>query len=91
MSHNFKPGDLAMIVKSFPECAENFGRCVEVVEVDHPVMDKFPIRVAADNLKGVCQFSGAVESVNFCWCAPSCLIPLRGDFTLEQQKAKEAV
>ncbi|WP_017479612.1 hypothetical protein [Pseudomonas sp. PAMC 26793] len=90
MSHNFKPGDLVIIIKALPECAENIGRSVEVVEVDSPAIDDYPIRVGGENLLGLNQFTGAPELTDQCWGSSKCFMPLRGDFTQDQQKAKEA-
>jgi len=104
MNHNFKPGDLALIVGSV--CSENIGKTVrlaEFVPVDgvpvvsgefytprlHPswiveVPDGSPSLIVPRVRTGV------LENVCVGVCRESWLMPLRGDFTTEQQKAEEA-
>lgn len=80
MIHQFKPGDLALIVGC--RTMANFnGCCAEIIEY-----------------KGACNLLGtglqdwyAIRCGNFEGAARSgVLMPLRGDFEPEQQKAKEA-
>jgi hypothetical protein len=85
----FKPGDLAIIVRAFSDCSENIGRVVEVVEVDSPAIDDYPIHVSAPGLIGRDQFTGDAEPTSDCWCSAKCLMPLKGDFVPEQQKSRE--
>lgn len=101
MSHNFKPGDLAMIVGAY-NVPDNIGKQCELIEylrveeisgwVDPS--DGLRIQnsaggpawlVVGEGLKSWCGCTG--------WVIADArhLMPLRGDFTHEQQKAKEAV
>lgn len=74
MSHQFKLGDLAIIISDDPEYRENIGQCVEVVEFAD---DEYPIRVIGDRL--VCAaYGGGLEPLAHLWVAPSQLMPLRG-------------
>ncbi|CRM40238.1 hypothetical protein [Pseudomonas sp. 37 R 15] len=105
MNHNLKPGDLALIVGS--SCAENIGKTVRLVEFVpvggvpivngqaygprlHPTwVVETPGGEASLIVPRVS--TGRLESVSVGACRESWLMPLRGDFTHEQQKAKEAV
>ena len=101
MSHNFKPGDLALIVGAHTT-PENIGKVCELVQLLAPEQvstwrdpnDGLRIQnsddgsawlVIGEGLKSWCGSSGWVMA------DPIHLMPLRGDFTPEQQKAKEAV
>lgn len=90
MSHQFKPGDLAIIVSTGPRCEQNLGKVVEVVEVECPPLDDHPICVRGDGMVGQLAGFGAVRPAHTNWCRPRQLMPLRGDFAPEQQKAREA-
>ena len=99
MNHNFKPGDLAMIVDSRARDA-NVGRVVSLVEsMGFPAVyfwkgieyrnttgsQVWVIEVQGDPL----ETRGGGHAVR----GPICeykLMPLRGDFAPDQQKAKEA-
>ncbi|OKO50344.1 hypothetical protein [Pseudomonas sp. BTN1] len=98
MSHNFKPGDLALIVGG--PCA---GCCVDLISF-HPGGSDVLVasgyycyahtaswRVAGIGLTA--KFGNFPERrpVKDGLIGPELLMPLRGDFTPEQQKAKEAV
>lgn len=80
MSHQFKPGDLALIVGC--RTMTNFnGCCAEIIEhkgawdfFGTGLQDWYAIRCGS--------FEGDARS--------GVLMPLRGDFESEQQKAKEA-
>lgn len=98
MSHQFKPGDLVLITAK-----DNFGRCAEIVsrhvgpcrvycskgfqEIPEGVVGWV---VAAENLVSTFLASGFTEFVDQTAYSERWLKPLRGDFTPEQQKAKEA-
>ena len=101
MSHNFKPGDLALIVGAHT-LPENIGKTCELIEMVLPEQVS-AWRDPQDNLRiqnGDVDVAWIVtgEGLNS-WCGgsgwvladPLHLMPLRGDFTHEQQKAKEAV
>ena len=86
MSHQFKPGDLALTLGAIPGHIDA-GVCVEVLR----------ILLAGDRfiMKGqIYEAVGRVALVvwddrKFCFDSRQ-LIPLRGDFTPEAQKAREA-
>ena len=105
MSHNFKPGDLALTIGL---SAHNTGRVVELVaylgapewfEVQGKSLRNsngeaaWLVRALGEPLKPgkkLVKMLGLVPMTE----APiltRCLMPLRGDFTHEQQKAREAV
>lgn len=99
MSHQFNPGDLALIIKSVKR-PENIGKACELLaflvpgdrlEFDHNglraithVGERPAWLVAGDGV------IGSNGDVGFALVLPSNLMPLRGDFEPEQQKAKEA-
>ncbi|MFW3166298.1 hypothetical protein WBQ28_17600 [Pseudomonas syringae pv. syringae] len=98
MSNQFKPGDLAILKTS--EAEHLVGSVVELIEYvgsdEHLVHDgaRYSNR-AGDRFWWVKICSGqkyltvrGLVSEGF--CAEKRLIPLRGDFAPEQQKAKEA-
>ncbi|OJT50035.1 hypothetical protein [Pseudomonas moraviensis] len=103
MTSNFKPGDLALIINS--AAPKNIGKTVRLVEYIAPNCGSFmhegvcfkPREVptwiveSLDGSKslfgGYIQFEIMVRSGP---CRQQWLMPLRGDFTPEQQKAKEA-
>lgn len=89
MSRNFKPGDLALTLATkyrFPAMSQ-----VElVVFLREDQMAEEP-----DGHIWIAPYDGWVagrgEGEGYGFYKPSQLMPLRGDFTPEQQKAKEAV
>lgn len=102
MSHQFKPGDLALIIRATH--AENIGKVVELIRFDCSEKIALPedtprsfapnpnqiacwvVRgsfIAHSTLRG--EITSAVGASPQSW-----LMPLRGDFAPEQQKAKEA-
>lgn len=102
MNHNFKPGDLALIVgaHNYPG---NIGKTCELVEFLLPLAvsewidpeDSRPVKnasgfpcwlVVGDGLD-----SGVENTRGACLALPSHLMPLRGDFTPEQQKSREVI
>ena len=105
MSHNFKPGDLALIVGSRLGASPNTGKSVELIQ---PVMpggsfttpDGFERRSGVDYPAWLVVGEGLVATTisdrRVC-CGGACLIqerylmPLRGDFAPEQQKSREVV
>ncbi|AXQ48911.1 MULTISPECIES: hypothetical protein [Pseudomonas] len=103
MSHQFKPGDLALIVGSRSADSPNVGRAVELI-VKLAAGDSFdaPNGLKCCNASGhevwVVQADGITAISNgvrkdiggICLVREYFLIPLRGDFEPEQQKAKEA-
>jgi hypothetical protein len=102
MGHNFKAGDLALIV-SCPIVPTLIGRCVQLVECVGPGCDSFTAHgpwfnrgdanawvVEADGLVSLTIGKTLVEHPRCC-IAEKYLMPLRGNFEFGQQKAKEAV
>ncbi|MCY1283273.1 hypothetical protein D3C76_1396860 [compost metagenome] len=96
----FKTGDLALVIGP----SVNTGRCVELVRcvVGPAKVDLNEGRnwvdvpdgihawvVAADRLEGVLTRSGKTICVSEVMYHENRLMPLRGDFQPEQQKAKE--
>lgn len=90
MSNQFKPGDLALIVSASPGLEQNIGLVVEVVEIKSPATDAYPICVRGEGVVGRRPWGGPTSQVATIWCRPAQLMPLRGDFEPERQKAKEA-
>lgn len=101
MSHNFKPGDLALIIRSRNE--ENIGRVVTVFGFANKgdlVLNEHGYTETSHNGSVIVQGSIVTspirstalkfEVTKHVFSAKN-LMPLRGDFTHEQQKAKEAV
>ncbi|QHD05517.1 hypothetical protein [Pseudomonas sp. R76] len=89
MSHNFKPGDLALVISGgyLGETAELVRFVMPGDLIVSPTTGKvYEFRPAARVGGWLCKFrcSHAVKHEKN-------LMPLRGRFTLEQQKAKEAV
>lgn len=104
MSHNFKPGALALIINS--GAPENIGKTVRLVEFVAPHGDKFVregvmfgprsqdtwIVESLDGSKSL--FRGYIQRnimVSSGPCRQKWLMPLRGDFTPEQQKSREVI
>lgn len=101
MSHNFKAGDMALIVGAHT-LINNIGKVCELVEILAPEQistwrdpkDNCRIQNGDVGSAWVVVGDGLIS-----WCGnagraiadPSHLMPLRGDFIPEQQKAKEAV
>jgi len=91
MSHQFKPGDLALVINCGQE--ERIGTTVEVLEV---LLDDqkeyqaygFTHEGHADGSPSAFVDFGGTGDVWF--FSQKNLMPLRGDFAPEQQKAKEA-
>ena len=89
MSHNFKPGDLALTLTSkyrFPPMSQ-----VELIVFMHEGQkaDQPSGKIWTAPYDG--WIAGRNEGEGYGFYKPSQLMPLRGDFTPEQQKAKEAV
>jgi len=99
MSHQFKPGDLALIIKSIKR-PENIGKACELLaflvpgdrlEFEHNGLRA--ITHVGEHPAWLVAGDGVIGSngdVGFALVRPSNLMPLRGDFQPEQQKAKEA-
>ncbi|MBI6975121.1 MULTISPECIES: hypothetical protein [Pseudomonas] len=98
MSHNFKPGDLALIVKG--PCV---GCCVDLISFHAANTDVLLAsgsfgssdvaawRVSGNGLTARFGTSAERRPVKDGLIPSGHLMPLRGDFTPEQQTAKEAV
>lgn len=97
----FKPGDLALIIKSCNE--ENIGRVVTVVRFGYQdeLIDQGKAGFAIANLGDVIVDGEIIVSKIFNQkikhtvsrhvFTSDCLMPLRGDFQPEQQKSREVV
>ena len=104
MSLNFKPGDLALIASSSKGTSPNIGMAVELV-IKLRTNDYFNLpdgrravnkgpecwMVEASGLFATTLQEGRVDLGGICLVQERHFMPLRGDFTHEQQKAKEAV
>lgn len=103
MRHNFKPGDPALIVGSRLGKSPNIGKSVELIQLVVPggrfiTPDGFERGSGVDYPVWLVVGEGLVATTisdrQVC-CGGACLIqerylmPLRGDFTHEQQKSKE--
>ncbi|KAA8702443.1 hypothetical protein [Pseudomonas proteolytica] len=98
MSHNFKPGDLALIV-GYSRSPENVGKSCELVafllpgdRIDFPVIGFDGVRHTGDKPGWFVAGDALVStsgSTGYTMVLEKNLMPLRGDFTPEQQKAKE--
>ena len=85
----FKAGDLAIIVKVVSDdFLANLGRVVLVDAVD-PEDKDWDVLISAENLVIWDEEIGQIGFENEGRCHSSELMPLRGDFQPEQQKAKE--
>nr|WP_319527782.1 hypothetical protein [Pseudomonas laurentiana] len=103
MSHQFKSGDLALIAGSRTGASPNIGRAVELVIKLVPGQSfTTPSGREAKNVSGYEAWAvhadgatavgegGRVDVGGIFLIQERFLIPLRGDFEPEQQKAKEA-
>lgn len=104
MSHNFKVGDMALIVSSSKGTSPNIGMAVELV-IKLRTNDYFNLpdgrravnrgpecwMVEASGLSATTLQGGRMDLGGISLVQERHLMPLRSDFTPEQQKAKEAV
>ncbi|HDS1692172.1 TPA: hypothetical protein QEM72_002676 [Pseudomonas putida] len=103
MSHQFKPGDLALIIGSSHGVSPNIGMAVELVqqlETDgrfvmpdgRLVFNRGPRCwvIHANGLAAQLSNGAIMDIGGFALCMEIYLMPLRGHFEPEQQKAKEA-
>lgn len=98
MSHNFKPGDLAMIVGAF-SVTQNIGRAVELAAFLAPGEERFYhdgiFEAGPDGLWIVTapdlhrNAEGGLVNSSLAGCAPQHLRPLGGIATPERQKSQE--
>ena len=100
MSHQFKSGDLALIVGAFT-MVQNIGKQCELVQFIQPeeiyVAPNGITYQHADVPVWIVRGDGlyrwfedeTIDQGDWGLCAPQHLIPLRGDFAPEQQKSKE--
>ena len=86
MSHQFKPGDLALTLASIPGHIDS-GVCVEVRRI-LGAGDEYQMPDVRCRTK--CKMVMVTKDRSHYLYKPSELMPLRGDYTPEQQKAKEA-
>lgn len=104
MSHNFKPGDLALIVSSSKGTSPNIGMAVELViklrtndyfnlPNGKQAMNKGPEcwMVEAPGLFVTMLPAARIDLGGVALVEERHLMPLRGDFSHEPQKAREAV
>lgn len=101
MSHQFKPGDLALIVGAH-RFTDNVGKACELAEFLVPDQvsawrdpaDGRPVRNASGRECWLVFGEGLVSSIQdtsgACLVMPAHLMPLHGDFDPEQQKTNEA-
>ncbi|WP_116865663.1 hypothetical protein [Pseudomonas syringae] len=104
MAHQFKPGDLALII-GYNTFSENVGQTCELVEFfgagrDHLTPEGALSEAPSDcwlvEGKGIlgayqCRITGRItRTPRVAFVEPRHLMPLRGDFAPEPQKAKEA-
>jgi hypothetical protein len=96
VSHEFKPGDLALIVNC--EEPNNIGKCVELVELVEPGATYRAGRFLIQNTSGVPVWHVVGEVTTSCNVhvvaghtqkVESRLMPLRGDLQPEGQKSQE--
>lgn len=99
MSHQFKQGDLALIIASARKNNPNVGRCVELLRLVMPG-ETVPmpcgreLQNVSDRSAWMCYapglLLGELDAGGIDLILPERLSPLRGDFEPGQQKAKEA-
>lgn len=100
MSHNLKPGDLVLIVGATTD-TRNIGKTAELVELVPPqtfscFLLPQGIRASHDEPHACWLLAGGSLIQEDASCngfgirSPRFLMPLRGDFAPERQKAKEA-
>jgi len=101
MSHQFKPGDLALIVGA-RRLTANIGKTCELIELLAPnrvsawrdPADNRPVSNASGREVWLVVGEGLISSIQdtygACLVLPAHLIPLRGDFAPELQKAQES-
>ena len=100
MSHNFKPGDLALLVQAHYE--ENIGKTVELVSFSCERWIPYGSDNYAANNKHMAAcwvingeittdqaFEGEGVTVKQVVALECHLMPLRGDYQIEQKKARE--
>ncbi|MFJ4113756.1 hypothetical protein [Pseudomonas sp. NPDC089758] len=103
MSHQFKPGDLALIAGSRTGVSPNIGRAVELVTKlipgqsfetpgGHEARNASEYQAWAVHAEGATAVGegGRVDVGGIFLIQERFLMPLRGDFVPDQQKAKEA-
>ena len=104
MRHNFKPGDLVLIVGSESPDSPNVGMAAELVHMIFPgdrftapdgrpamnVSEKESWMLSAPGLLARNSDGAWIDRGGIAFTQEHHLMPLRGDFTPEQQKAKEA-
>ncbi len=99
MNHQFKPGDQALIIASPRRNNPNVGRCVELLRLVMPgETGPMPcgrgLQNVSDRSAWMCYAPGLLlggrDAGGIDLILPERLSPLRGDFELEHQKAKEA-
>lgn len=102
MSHQFKPGDLALLVCATRE--ENIGKTVELVRFSQERWVPYGVDgYTANNAQMVScwvingdivtdqDFEGENIAIKQAVAMECHLMPLRGDFAPEQQKSREVV
>lgn len=99
MSHQFKQGDLALVIASPRKDNPNVGRCVELLCLVLPgekvqMPSGHYLQNVSDRPAWMCYAPGLVmgylDAGGIDLILPERLSPLRGDFAPEQQKAKES-
>ncbi len=99
MNHQFKPGDLALVIASPRKENPNVGRCVELLclvmpDETVPMPSGHGLHNVGDRGAWMCYAPGLLlgdlDAGGIDLILPERLSPLRGDFAPYQQKAKEA-
>ncbi|MBI6944045.1 hypothetical protein JET76_22195 [Pseudomonas putida] len=91
MSHQFKPGDLALVINCGQE--ERIGTTVEVLEVlldDQKEYQAYGFTHEGHGDGSPSAFVDFGGTGDVWFFSQKNLMPLRGDFAPEQQKAKDA-
>ncbi|WP_054076560.1 hypothetical protein [Pseudomonas amygdali] len=101
MNHQFKPGDPALIVGSSCNLSPNIGMAVELVQQlrtndkfslpdGRPLLNRGPAcwLVQAPGLAAALHHGGWADIGGIALVMGHHLVPLRGDFAPEQQKAQ---
>lgn len=103
MAHQFKPGDLAMIVGSSKGISPNIGMAVELVQ-KVPANDHFMLAdgtrlqnrgpacwlIESTGLRAALHHGGWADIGGIALAEERHLMPLRGDFAPDKHKSKEA-
>jgi hypothetical protein len=89
MSHQFKPGDLALVIKS--GAPQDIGRCIEVLDVliDDRQLYQYLGETHEGDADGSLSAFIRFDDGDVWMFGQSDLMPLRGDFAPMQAKSRE--